>query len=125
MFWTCRRSTPTIATHAIRPVGQRLYRNGKGCTIGDCHATKFRAPIGASADCALRAQYLRDRIDSEDGRAQYGRRLGTVEPVFGNLRDNKGLRRFTLRGQREVDGQLKLFVLVHNIEKGANCWKTG
>jgi transposase len=137
-------------SHAICPAGQRLYRNGKDCTIGDYHATKFRAPIGACADCALRAQCLRkpttrarqvsvltrkthdkhphtqrmrERIDSEDGRAQYSRRLGTVEPVFGNLRYNKGLRRFTLRGQRKVDGQWKLFALIHNIEKWANCKK--
>ncbi len=68
-------------------------------------------------------QRMRERIDSEDGRAQYSRRLGTVEPVFGNLRYNKGLRRFTLRGQRKVDGQWKLFALVHNIEKWANCRK--
>jgi hypothetical protein len=52
--------------------------------------------------------------------AQYGRRLGIVEPVFGNLRYNKRLARFTLRGRTKVDGQWKLFALVHNIEKLAN-----
>jgi len=40
-----------------------------------------------------------------------------VEPVFGNLRHNKGLDRFTLRGRAKVDTQWKLFCLVHNIEK--------
>ena len=54
------------------------------------------------------------------GRARYGQRFGTVEPVFGNLRYNKGLDRFTLRGQTKVDGQWKLFCLVHNIEKLAH-----
>jgi hypothetical protein len=43
-----------------------------------------------------------------------------VEPVFGNLRYNKGLDRFTLRGQRKVDTQWKLYCLVHNIEKLAH-----
>lgn len=150
MFGTDRFIVAEDGSHAICPAGQRLHRNGKDCTIGDYHATKFRAPIGACADCALRAQCLRkpttrarqlsvltrkthakhphtqrmrERIDSEDGRARYGRRLGTVEPVFGNVRYNKGLRRFTLRGQRKVDGQWKLFALVHNIEKWANCKK--
>jgi hypothetical protein len=60
---------------------------------------------------------MRERIDSELGRQQYGRRFATVEPVFANLRHNKRLSRFTLRGQRKVDGQWKLFALVHNIEK--------
>ena len=41
----------------------------------------------------------------------------TVEPVFGNLRNNKRLHRFTLRGRTKVDGQWKLYCLVHNIEK--------
>lgn len=42
--------------------------------------------------------------------------MGTVEPVFANLQ-NKGMRRFTLRGQHKVNTQWKLFTLVHNIEK--------
>ncbi|MGB3133164.1 MAG: transposase [Candidatus Macondimonas sp.] len=41
------------------------------------------------------------------------------------MRHNKGLNRFTLRGQTKVDGQWKLFALVHNIEKLAKYWKTG
>lgn len=63
---------------------------------------------------------MRQAIDSERGRALYGRRFATVEPVFGNLRHNKRLNRFTLRGRRKVDGQWKLFCLVHNIEKLAH-----
>lgn len=63
------------------------------------------------------SERMRQRIDSDDGRERYGQRLGVVEPVFGNLRHNKGLDRFTLRGQIKVDGQWKLFALVHNIEK--------
>ena len=54
------------------------------------------------------------------GRAQYGRRFATVEPVFANLRRNKRLTRFTLRGRAKVDGQWKLFCLVQNIEKLAH-----
>ena len=56
-----------------------------------------------------------------DGRAQYGRRFATVEPVFANVRHNKRLDRFTLRGRTKVDGQWKLFCLVHNIEKLAHA----
>ena len=51
------------------------------------------------------------------GRAAYATRFGTVEPVFANVCYNKGLARFTLRGRPKVDGQWKLFCLVHNIEK--------
>ena len=60
---------------------------------------------------------MKRRIDSPAGRVRYGQRFGTVEPVFGTLRSNKKLDRFTLRGRPKVDGQWKLFCLVHNIEK--------
>ena len=40
--------------------------------------------------------------------------------MFGNLRYNKGLDRFTLRGQRKVDIQWKLYCMGHNIEKLAH-----
>jgi hypothetical protein len=63
---------------------------------------------------------MKVRIDSPEGRVRYGRRFATVEPVFGNLRYNKRLNRFTLRGQKKVDGQWKLYCLVHNIEKLAH-----
>jgi hypothetical protein len=136
-------------SHAICPAGQRLYRNGD-CIVGSYRTIKFRAPASACRECPLRAQCLRTpgttltrqfavlirqpqvtytdtmrrRIDSDAGRRQYGRRLGIVEPVFANLRHNKRLTRFTLRGRTKVDGQWKLFALVHNIEKLAHWRKT-
>ena len=63
---------------------------------------------------------MKRAIDSECGRRLYGGRFATVEPVFANIRHNKGLDRFTLRGQQKVDTQWKLFCLVHNIEKLAH-----
>lgn len=136
-------------SHATCPAGKKLYRNGGDCAIGGYAAIKFRAPASACRDCPLRTkclrkpdttpsrqvavlkrkhtathtQAMRARIDSALGRQQYGRRFATVEPVFANLRHNKRLNRFTLRGQRKVDGQWKLFALVHNIEKWAKLRK--
>ena len=63
---------------------------------------------------------MRRKIDSPQGREMIARRFAAVEPVFGNLRHNKGLRRFTLRGREKVDAQWKLYCLVHNIEKLAH-----
>lgn len=63
---------------------------------------------------------MRAAIDSPTGRLAYGQRFGTVEPVFGNLRYNKQLNRFTLRSRDKVNGQWQLFCLVHYIEKLAN-----
>ena len=63
---------------------------------------------------------MKQKIDSDTGREMITRRFATVEPVFGNLRGNKRLHRFTLRGKAKVDGQWKLYCMMHNIEKLAN-----
>ena len=63
---------------------------------------------------------MKKKIDSDTGREVITRRFATVEPVFGNLRGNKRLYRFTLRGKTKVDGQWKLYCMMPNIEKLAN-----
>ncbi|MCP3901859.1 MAG: transposase [Desulfobacteraceae bacterium] len=60
---------------------------------------------------------MKDKIDSPSGRREYSKRLGTIEPVFGNITTNKGMNHFTLRGQKKVNSQWQMFCLVHNIEK--------
>ena len=132
----------------ICPAGKHLYSNGNYCTIKGRTHHKFSGTLRDCVPCKLRDQCLRTpdktrirqvaffhqsqasplrhteamkrRIDSPEGRALYARRIATVEPVFGNLRYNKGLDRFTLRGQRKVDTQWKLYCMVHNIEKLAH-----
>ena len=66
---------------------------------------------------------MKHKIDSPMGRHIYSKRLGTVEPVFGNLESNKGLKRFTLRGKEKVNAQWLLYCMVHNIEKIATQGK--
>jgi hypothetical protein len=86
--------------------------------------TKTRQVAFCQGKAKTTAESYTDRmkraIDSARGRELYARRIGIVEPVFANLRYNKKLNRFTLRGRRKVDTQWKLFCLVHNIEKLAH-----
>jgi hypothetical protein len=60
------------------------------------------------------------KIDSPMGRELIARHFATVEPVFGNLRHHQRLDRFTLHGRTKVDGQGKLYCLVHHSEKLAH-----
>jgi transposase len=80
----------------------------------------FHGRVAAKPKPETHTARMKRRIDTPEGRAQYGQRFGAVEPVFGNLCYNKGLNRFTLRGRTKVDGQWKLFCLVQNIEKLAH-----
>ncbi|MEO7431665.1 MAG: transposase [Dokdonella sp.] len=88
------------------------------------HTTSVRQVAVLTRNAAVTyTQRMRERIDSESGKEQYGRCFATVESVFGNVRHNKRLDRFTLRGQRKVDGQWKLFALAYNLEKWASYRK--
>lgn len=131
----------------ICPAGKQLYGNGSHCLIKGQPAIKFKGALRDCLSCLQRKQCLRtpektaarqvafflpkaeqenvlsrmrQRIDSDIGREMITRRFATVEPVFGNLRHNKRLNRFSLRGRERVDGQWKLYCMTHNIEKLAN-----
>ena len=60
------------------------------------------------------------KIDTDRGREIYPHRMKVVEPVFANIRTQKRLDRFTLRGKVKVNIQWLLYYMVHNIEKIAN-----
>ena len=62
--------------------------------------------------------WMKKRVDNQYGKAIYGHRMSTVEPVFANMGIQKRLNRFSLRSKKKVQGQL--FCLVHNIEKMMN-----
>lgn len=68
------------------------------------------------------SDHMRLAIDSPRGRQLYSQRIGTVEPVFANIRHNKHLTRLNHRGRTKVNTQWSLYCMVHNIEKLA---KTG
>lgn len=67
-------------------------------------------------------ELMRQKIDSEEGRHQYSKRMWVIEPVFGNITSNKRLNRLSLRGKAKVTGQWLLYCMVHNIEK---LWRYG
>jgi len=60
------------------------------------------------------------KVETERGRRIYPKRVAIVEPVFANIRTQKRMDRFTLRGKIKVNIQWVLYCMVHNIEKIAN-----
>jgi len=130
----------------ICPAGQRLRRVGDTVVIGKFRAIRFRGFKSVCSVCKIRSkclkypertdfrqvyffvgrtkegketytQKMKRKIDSDRGRLIYSKRIGTAEPVFANLRHALGLNRFTLRGDRKVNIQWKLFSIVHNLIK--------
>jgi len=57
------------------------------------------------------------KVRSPAGRALYARRKVIVEPVFGQIKEARGFRRFLLRGLANIRGEWCLVCLTHNLLK--------
>ena len=128
------------------PAGNAMWLKAKRAKIGHHWFMQFQGYESDCNSCGLRKRCLRSesqrtprqinvalditeeqkagilermkrKIDSPRGRHIYSQRLGTVEPVFGHITDAIGIKRFSLRGKRKVDGQWKLMMMLHNILK--------
>jgi hypothetical protein len=69
-------------------------------------------PPGASPKEAMR-----EKLRTEAGRAVYKMRKAIVEPVFGQIKEQRGFRRFSLRGKENVSREWKLVCAVSNLLK--------
>jgi len=57
------------------------------------------------------------KLRKKAGREIYARRKTIVEPVFGQTKESRGLRRFLLRGLEKVNGEWLLWGTTHNLNK--------
>ena len=57
------------------------------------------------------------KLRKKAGREIYAKRKTIVEPVFGQTKEARGLRRFLLRGLTKVNGEWLLWGMTHNINK--------
>ena len=60
---------------------------------------------------------MRKKLRQGGWRSRYRFRKQTVEPVFGQIKEARGLRRFLLRGLEKVTGEWSLLCTVHNLLK--------
>jgi hypothetical protein len=114
-------------------MGEHIYHRIEGY-LNDCRQCSLqkqcmRKPVtGRGRQVSIRIgqtqqqapsllKQMQEKIDSRQGRHVYSQRLGTVEPVFGNINTNKRLNRFSLRGKTKVNAQWLMYCMVHNIEK--------
>jgi transposase len=60
---------------------------------------------------------MRRKLMTKRGRDVYKKRKGVVEPVFGQIKQARGLRQFLLRGFEKVSAEWDLWCLTHNLLK--------
>lgn len=62
-------------------------------------------------------EQMREKLKSESGREIYKRRKTIVEPVFGQIKEVRGFRRFSFRGLHKNEAEWDIICLTHNLLK--------
>jgi transposase len=83
---------------------------------GETSKSVSEDPIYSGPELTLRERMKR-KLKTEVGRNLYRMRKAIVEPVFGQIKEWRGFRRFLLRGVRKVRAEWKLICLTHNLLK--------
>ena len=78
-------------------------------------------PEGAETSTTAKER-MAAKVRTPQGRAVYARRKVIVEPVFGQIKEARGFRRFLLRGLQNIRGEWRLVCLTHNLLK---IWRHG
>ena len=80
-------------------------------------ATPPPAPRGRiPKDLSARGRMAR-KLSTKKSRPEYARRKTSVEPVFGQIKEATGFRRFSLRGKAKVTAEWHLVCAVHDLAK--------
>ena len=80
-------------------------------------ATAAAAPRGRIPAGLSRVGRMTRKLSTKKGRAEYRRRKAIVEPVFGQIKEARGFRRFRLRSLPKVRAEWHLVCTVHNLGK--------
>ena len=73
--------------------------------------------IAASDDAVTALEQMKQKLQTDAGRAIDKMRKAIVEPVFGQIKECRHFRRFSLRGLENVKAEWTLVCLTHNILK--------
>jgi hypothetical protein len=99
---------------------RRIYRaqNCNDCPIrSKCHSQKGNRIIGINNNLNRHKSIIRERLNSERGRRYRSQRPVDVEAVFGIIKGNRNYRKFLLRGIENVEIEVGLLALAHNLGK--------
>ena len=74
-------------------------------------------PRGRKPKSMKLRERMQRKLRTKRGRARYRQRGASVEPVFGQMKDRQGARRFSMRGLDRCRGEWLLDTAVHNLRK--------
>lgn len=108
------------ATGFVQQVTKYQAKNCNGCPLnGACHKSKGNRVIEINHELLRLKEQAQGLLLSEEGIKKRKQRCHDVEPVFGNIKNNHGFKRFMLRGKEKVAIEAGLLALAHNLRKKA------
>lgn len=96
---------------------RELLRQGIQVLMSPDGEIQSQSGLAATVPKNEEAMRMRELLHSPTGRAFYLLRQATVEPVFGCIKEARGLRRFRFRGFTRVAWEWKLICATHNLLK--------
>jgi transposase len=81
------------------------------------HEALAEPNVPALSNEASIKEKMQQKLRSAAGKALYAARKHIVEPVFGQMKSARGIRRFLLRGLEKVSAEWQLICLTHNLLK--------
>jgi len=103
----------------------RIYI-GRNCAVcnhfGYCTTSKNGRTI-SRYPYEKELRQMRQKLDSDSGKAVYAKRKYIAEPPFGHIKSIMGFTSFMLRGIHKVKGEFKLVSTAHNLRKIWLCLK--
>jgi transposase len=81
------------------------------------HGEKLPDATGPPPPGASVAEQMRHKLRTSEGQAVYKLRKAVVEPVFGQIKEQRGFRRFLLRGLAKVQAEWQMICATHNLLK--------
>jgi hypothetical protein len=84
---------------------------------GQKHGEEKPWATGPPPTDASVAERMRHKLRTAEGRAVYKLRKAAVEPVFGQIKEQREFRRFLLRGLASVEAEWKMICATHNLLK--------
>jgi hypothetical protein len=92
--------------------------NCKGCSMKQqCNKPEGNRIIKINHQLNIYRAKANEMLNSESGLYHRSKRPVDVEPVFANIKHNKGFKRFNLRGKSKVEIETGLLAIAHNLKK--------
>jgi transposase len=81
------------------------------------HTAQPEQPLEPMPAAATPRERMAAKLQTPTGKKVYSKRKETVEPVFGQIKEARGIRRFLLRGLGSVQAEWSLICATHNLLK--------